>query len=334
MGKKSAPKAPDPVKTAGAQTAQNIGTATANSYLNNVNQIGPDGNVMYSVDGFTSYTDPLDGKVYQIPKWTQTTTLSPHEQQLKNIGNQTEINLAQLGADQSGKLQTLLGSPVDLSNDAVEGRLFDLGRKRLDPMFAEREDALRTRLINSGIREGTDAYNSEYRRFSEGQNDAYNNLLLSGRGQAVQERLQERNQPINEITALMSGSQVALPTFGAGTQQYNIPTTDYAGIVSDAYKNKLAAWQNNQASMGGLFSLVGSGIAAFSDERLKENVEKVGKTDDGQKIYTWNYKGDDRPQMGLIAQEVAKRKPEAVKRHPSGFMMVDYGKALANRKAA
>lgn len=96
------------------------------------------------------------------------------------------------------------------------------------------------------------------------------------------------------------------------------------------------------AGIGGLSNLAGglgrvggwSGMAstllpfAFSDERLKENIKTVGATHDGQKVYSYNYKGDPTPQMGLMAQEVAMRKPEAVGVHPSGFLMVNYAKAL------
>ena len=83
-----------------------------------------------------------------------------------------------------------------------------------------------------------------------------------------------------------------------------------------------------------LLSIQASGFSAFSDERLKENIQPVGKTDDGLTIATYNYKGTDKPQLGLIAQEVAIKKPEAVRRHGSGFLMIDYGKALTMKKAA
>ena len=84
-------------------------------------------------------------------------------------------------------------------------------------------------------------------------------------------------------------------------------------------------------------ALAGAGALAnilkmFSDKRLKENVEKIGKTDDGQRIYAYNYKADPlkRRMMGLLAQEVAKVKPDAVARDPeTGYLKVDYGKALA-----
>jgi hypothetical protein len=55
-----------------------------------------------------------------------------------------------------------------------------------------------------------------------------------------------------------------------------------------------------------------SALSLLSDERLKENIQQVGKTNDGQKIYSYNYKGDPRPTLGLLAQEVEQNHPEAV----------------------
>jgi hypothetical protein len=62
-----------------------------------------------------------------------------------------------------------------------------------------------------------------------------------------------------------------------------------------------------------------------SDVRLKENIKRVGKTDEGLGVYTYNYKGDDTPQMGVMAQEVAVKKPEALGPTVNGFMSVRYG---------
>jgi hypothetical protein len=53
-------------------------------------------------------------------------------------------------------------------------------------------------------------------------------------------------------------------------------------------------------------------IFAASDRRLKDNIEPIGKLFDGQKVYRYNLKGDDEKQIGLMAQEVEKRYPDAV----------------------
>lgn len=55
-----------------------------------------------------------------------------------------------------------------------------------------------------------------------------------------------------------------------------------------------------------------SSILAFSDERVKEDIEHIGELEDGSKIYRFRYKGDPKVHIGLIAQEVEKRQPSAV----------------------
>lgn len=259
-----APPPPDPVATAQAQAGMNIGTGVSQQLLNMTNQNTPDGSLSYDQTGSTSYTDPF-GKTYNIPRFTATQTLSPSGQQLHDINQQADINLATLGRDQTGRLSGLLDRPVDLNNDATESRLMELGTKRLNPQFARDEEAMRTRLINSGIRQGSDAWNTEMDDFNQRKNDALNSLLLSGRAQAVQERLTERNQPLNEITALMSGSQVSQPNFVNGPQT-SVGGVDYAGLVRDKYNAQVAQQQmknaNQQALMGGLFGLAGTATKA------------------------------------------------------------------------
>jgi hypothetical protein len=93
-------------------------------------------------------------------------------------------------------------------------------------------------------------------------------LLLSGRGQANQEMLTERNQPINEITALMSGGQVSQPNFG-NTPQSQVAGTDLAGLTMDAYRyGPLAQYQaeqqNRGAMMSGLFGLGGAALGGWA----------------------------------------------------------------------
>lgn len=63
---------------------------------------------------------------------------------------------------------------------------------------------------------------------------------------------------------------------------------------------------------------------AFSDERLKDDYGVVGETHDGLPIHVYKYKFGGPPMMGVMAQDVEKKKPEAVAMHPSGYRMVDY----------
>ncbi len=72
-----------------------------------------------------------------------------------------------------------------------------------------------------------------------------------------------------------------------------------------------------------------SAAAMFSDKRAKENIEPVGHLNDGQKIYKYNYKGDPHTQIGLIAQEVERKHPEAVG-ESNGLKTVNYDLATRN----
>jgi hypothetical protein len=333
MGKPKAPKAPDPKETASAQTATNVSTALANAQLGNVNQYGPDGSVTYSQNGGQWITDPTSNARYFIPQYEQKTQLSSQQQAIKEQEDAANLNLGKIAANQSGFLNDYLSKPVNLNNEATEARLMELGRKRLDPMIAQRDEDLRTRLANQGIKAGSDAFAREMDTFNQGTNDAYNQLLLNGRQQAVQEALSERNQPLNEIGALLSGSQVSMPSFGAGTNQPSIPTVDYAGLVNQNYQNQLGAYNQanaqRQGMLGGLFGIgaafAGNPAIKFSDRRLKKDIKPVGRLM-GHKLYSYTYKGSDVPQVGVMAQDVAKKRPDAVINTDSGMKAVNYGK--------
>lgn len=67
----------------------------------------------------------------------------------------------------------------------------------------------------------------------------------------------------------------------------------------------------------------------FSDERLKEDIKPVGKLHDGQQVYSYRLKGEPFHQIGLMAQEVEKRNPDAVVTDAAGWKHVDYAKATA-----
>lgn len=337
MGKPKAPKAPDPKETAAAQTGTNVTTALANAQLGNVNQYGPDGSVVYSTSGTKSFTDPTSGSTYNIPQYTQTTTLSPEQQAIKAQSDAASLNLGTIANQQSNFLKDYLSKPVSLDTDATEARTMELANKRLAPVIAQRDEDLRTRLANQGIKAGSDAYGQELNTFNQGTNDAYNQLILNGHQQAVQDILTERNQPLNEIGALMSGSQVSMPQFGAGTNQPSLPTVDYAGLVNENYNQQLGAYnskmQQSNGILGGLFGLGGK-LIGLSDRRAKTDIDKIGKVD-GHNIYSYRYKGAPERHVGVMAQEVEKKRPDAViNGHPDGYKRVDYGSLFGMGAAA
>ena len=308
MGK---PSPPDPVATAQAQSAMNKETAIAEFGLNATTQNNPWGSVSYEESGTWS-----DG----TPRFTQNTTLSPEQQAIFDQTQAAQSNLAGIANEQSSFLDQYLNEPFQFENSDAEQWAFDLASPRLLGQQQKTEDQLRTVLANKGIREGSAAWNSEMERMMQGNSDQLNQLALTGRGQAFSEALAQRNQPINEITALMSGSQVSNPaTMSGPSPQAGVAGVDYAGLVNQNYQQELAASQGMWGGIGGLFGTALSG-GLFSDRRLKTDIRRVGQTDAGVPIYTYRYVWGGPVQMGVMAQDV----PDAAFTTDSGFMAVRY----------
>jgi outer membrane immunogenic protein len=69
----------------------------------------------------------------------------------------------------------------------------------------------------------------------------------------------------------------------------------------------------------------GSIISVPSDIRLKRDVTLLGRRDDGLGIYRYRYLWSDTVYVGVMAQEVALIRPDAVVRDPlNGYLGVDY----------
>ncbi len=72
-------------------------------------------------------------------------------------------------------------------------------------------------------------------------------------------------------------------------------------------------------------SSIASIAGAFSDKKLKENIEEVGVSPQGYKIYEFNYVGGDVRFRGAMAQDVLKKNPMAVG-IDQNYLTVDYRK--------
>lgn len=324
---KSQPKAPDPVATAQAQAAMNRDTAITQHQLNMVDQYNPWGSVTYNPDGMDSFVDS-QGNTVETPRYTQTTTLTPEQQAIFDQSQAAQGNLAGLANDQSAAIRDLLNTEFTFNNDDAANWAYDLASSRIAPQQEQARSQLETRLANQGIRPGSAAWNAEMSRLTNANTDQMNQLMLQGRGQAFSEALAQRNQPINEITALLSGSQVSNPAQMSGaTPQTSVGGVDYSGLVQQNYQNQLQAHQSKIGGIGGLFGSAlgaagqaGGFGALFSDRRLKRNASKIGTTPGGTNVYSYEYIWGGPVQIGVMADEV----PHAVVKHPSGFDMVNY----------
>jgi hypothetical protein len=68
------------------------------------------------------------------------------------------------------------------------------------------------------------------------------------------------------------------------------------------------------------------GCVTISDIRLKRDIEQVARLDNGLALYRYRYKWSDQVYVGVMAQEVALVRPDAVVRGADGYLRVNYGR--------
>lgn len=152
--------------------------------------------------------------------------------------------------------------------------------------------------------------------------DAQNRL----RQQAIAEQMQRRGMSLNEMNALLSGQQVNMPQMPSFQAAGRAETPNILGATQMGYDAQLGAYNAQQAGLNNLVNAgaqLGSAAFMFSDRRLKSNIKRVGTHANGVGIYDYTMMG--MPQRGVIAQEVQAVRPDLVKRHANGYLMVDYG---------
>ena len=149
--------------------------------------------------------------------------------------------------------------------------------------------------------------------------DQYQNFgLLSGIGNQQQmlnqagidfnfnEFLRQQDDPYKRLAAL-TGAVSGIPVNQSTSSQKKTGLGDILGGAANLY-----------------------GMSLLSDVRLKDNIKRIGSRN-GHNIYTWTWNkiakdlNVDSPTVGVLAQEVMEKNPDAVTKHDSGYYMVNYG---------
>lgn len=162
--------------------------------------------------------------------------------------------------------------------------------------------------------------NIDLNNYAQGQaNQGWNQYV-----QNLQPYLNQENNAASGIGGLYSGlgNQLNSNFMNQGNAQYGADTS-IGNAQANAQLGNLTASQNGLGAIVGGAEL-GAQLFGFSDARLKEDIEKVGELNDGLGVYSYRFKGEPRHQIGLIAQEVEERYPDAV-REFGGMKAVNYG---------
>ncbi len=370
MGKSSPtpPPAPDYIGAANAQGAANLTAGQQSASLSNPNINTPYGSqtVTYDQTGPNGDYQPTINQTLTPEAQATLSSQQSVQRALAGLGQQGIGQAQQIlgqpfqyngpGVQTSLNTSGVAKMPVNAGTTGQQAIL-----SRLQPQIQQNEGATAQRLANQGIPVGSEAWNNEMRQQGNQENDLYTQAALQGIGldtsanaqgfnqalqgaqfgntatqQGLSQQLGLYNQPLNEITALMSGSQIQNPQFqgymGSNIQAAPIAnaTAQQGQYAQNLYGQQMASYNSGMQGLSGLFGAglgaigqAGGAASFFSDIRLKSNIKRVGTHPLGIGIYEYDIFG--HRERGVMAHEVEDVKPTAVSVHASGFKMVDYG---------
>ena len=87
-------------------------------------------------------------------------------------------------------------------------------------------------------------------------------------------------------------------------------------------------FQEGHPNLGGHGSSSSSSSSSsggvVSDRRLKTDIKRIATSPSGLPIYSFRYVSGGPTYVGVMAQDVLKVRPDAVRTGPSGYLTVDY----------
>ena len=207
----------------------------------------------------------------------------------------------------------ILGYSRDIS-DAMAGAIAQIGEGR-----QRVEDATRAYLTSKLVDEGGRSRRFGLKKYQillskrQEVDSVINNIL--GRNLAYTQEQTKR-----KFQVAQKGAREALGIPAAYGAPVMLPPTNRLG----------GALQVASSVVG----IVSGGVDIYdtlknSDIKLKENIEEVGVSPNGHKIYEFNYKGFKERWRGAMAQDVVKKNPLAVGIR-DGYLTVDYSKIDVN----
>lgn len=210
--------------------------------------------------------------------WESVTTLSPNQQRLLDLSERAQITYGDAANKQLQQAQDSLSRPIDFTglpglSDAATNRqaAADAMYGRIAPQQEQQRAALDARLRNQGLTPGSEAWANAWREYGMQENDLrlavdaqagseMNRVYgteAANRQRALEELIAQRQMPVNEASALLTGQMLSPPQFNP-TPQVGVAPTDYLGAVgmnqaaqNQAYQGRVAAQQGNNAAAAG-----------------------------------------------------------------------------------
>jgi hypothetical protein len=280
-------------------------------------------------------------------------------------GTQSNIDAATAYANNPATDGMIAAAMRDSNRAVSEGTLPQLARSdALSGNTMSTKDAISRGIVERGLADKTADVSSNIRgqqfanglSLAENGRQADNSAILS----ALNSTAGQGNSAVGTgVGAIGSGLQQQGGLFdianagGAGMQQNTQNQIDNSKGMSEYANNSM--WQQLQNLMsvvGGqqwgsqssgtqtatstpsLWNTIGSGLGMasslykLSDRRMKRDIVRLGFLPNGLPVYSYRYIDGEEPEVGLMAQDVEKVKPEAVV-EIAGLKHVNYELAVA-----
>lgn len=208
-------------------------------------------------------------------QWTSTVTLDPRVQQLVDSQLATSQGLQGAIDNSLGQVNDIFSqAPPEADNAArmrVEDALYDRYRSRLDPRFNSEEAAMRSQLMNRGLVEGSEAWNTQLDTFNRGKNDAFstarNDAVIQGGNEMARLLGMEQSRRtgvINELNALRTGAQAQMPSFSATPSGASVNPAPVAQSIWNGYQGDMGMYNSGVASNNSMMGAGAAGIATIA----------------------------------------------------------------------
>lgn len=221
-------------------------------------------------------------------------------------------------------LQGMLNAPQTLESE--------VGRFALDPNVLQspfykalQDDATRNTMAQAAAagRGGAGGTQANIARQSLLLGQQFGQQDLQNRMAAQQQRFNQlmglQQNRFNQFGTLAQLGENAAARSGTGSADLftQIGNAQAAGGIGAAQ-----SYGQGAQNIAGIATAIGSMFA--SDRRIKENIRHIGKTNEGHNLYSFNYIGNPKHEIGVMAQEIEEVIPEAVVEF-NGIKHVNYG---------
>lgn len=313
--------------SSGANTSSTVGASAANAgssalgtALNGLTHYTPGGGTQSNIDAATSYANnpATDGMINAAMRDARRSVSEDVLPQLDRSAANSGNAMSSKGAIAQGIVERGLADKTADVSSQIRGDQFNRGLTLAEQGRQSDNSGILSALTGAaGV--GNSAVNSGVGAIGSGiqQQGGLFDLANAG-GAGVRDSTQagiDNTKGMSEYANGMSNQN--LQNF------YNIiGSQNWGGTSNGTSTSTPSMWNTIGSALG-----IGASLFKLSDRRMKRDIERLGFLPNGLPVYSYRYVDGDEPEVGLMAQDVEKMRPEAVI-EIAGLKHVNYELAL------